>query len=72
MVATGRPGDHDASWLVAGSLVHDRQGPEVPHRAFLEGRRPDYPLELDPHAFAAQRPASQPVRMGTPNPHGPA
>ena len=43
-------------------------------RTLVDRGRPDDLLELGSHldARAAKRPASQPVRIGTPNPHDPA
>ena len=74
MLAARGPGDHHACRRLPGPLAHDGQGPKVAHGALVERGGADDPLQVGPHsgARAAQRPASQPVRIGTPNPHGPA
>src|SRR5438445_994918 len=58
----------------AGALFHDRHRPQIAHRSLIEGGGAHDFLELFSHwpAFALHRPASQPVRIGTPKPQGPA
>src|SRR5258705_4080814 len=72
LLAPGRAGDQDTRRCDAGALVHDAEGPVIADRSLVKGRRPDDLLELRPHwGLAAKRPASQPVRIGTPKPQGP-
>src|ERR1700674_1678455 len=73
MLAGRRPSDQYTWRRIARPLVHQTKRPEIPDRALFESAGPDELLEINSHPFglAAKRPASQPVRMGTPNPHGP-
>src|SRR5207245_5387931 len=74
LVSARRAHDEYARWDGAGALIHDRERPEVADRTLVDRGHTDDLLEVGPHAscLAAKRPASQPVRMGTPKPHGPA
>src|SRR5438132_11358282 len=73
LLATYGTDDEHTGRCLAGTLVHDRERPQVADRALINRCRAHDLLELAPHwpCLAAFRPASHPVRIGTPKPHGP-
>ena len=72
LLTTRRPRNQHPRRRVAVAHFHHREWPQVAHRTLVDGCGADQLLEVRPHRFAALRPASQPVRIGTPKPHGPA
>ena len=83
LITSRRAHDQDLRRSLAGAFIHDRERPQVADRPFVDCGRAHDLLELSSHpssdsgpldthsCLAANRPASQPVRMGTPNPQGP-
>ncbi len=72
LLAPRRPSDQHLGWCIARALLHDPRRPHVADRPLVQGGGAHDLFEFSPHFYlAAKRPASQPVRIGTPNPHGP-